>query len=96
MGQENWLINTDMFSLSNMELKPDVSTTFGSGGVVRTKIQNGCHGGQFRFSMNMKMTQNQFVHLEYQISWKSDNFEKWPIMTSYGGHLGNFTKTKVA
>ena len=45
-----------------------------------------CHSGHFGFSINVKVTQNQFVHLEYweyQISWKSDTFEKWPIMTTW-------------
>ena len=43
---------------------------------LSTKLQNGRHIG---FSINMKMTQNQFVHLEdrvYQILFKSDLFEK--------------------
>ena len=47
---------------------------------LSTKIHN---GGHIRFPMNVKMTQNQFVHLEdnvYQISCKSDIIEKSPIM----------------
>ena len=50
-----------------------------------TKIQNDCHGGHLGFSMNEKMTHNQFVHLDdhvYHISCKSDFFEKSPIMMS--------------
>ena len=53
---------------------------------ISTKIQNGCRGGHFRFSIYVKMTQNQFIQLEdqvYQILWKFDIFEKSPIMTSW-------------
>ena len=53
--------------------------TFGLG-VVRTNFRQKFKIG---FSMDLKMTKKQFVHLEDQISSKSDLFEKSPIMTSW-------------
>ena len=53
---------------------------------ISTKIQNGCCGGHFGSSLNVKMTQNQFIQLKdqvYSTLWKLDIFEKSPIMTSW-------------
>ena len=76
------------------KLKPIVKTPYlyhfwfcrSSPDKISTKIQNGCRGGHFRFSINVKMTQNQFIQLKdqvYPILWKLDIFEKSPIMTSW-------------
>ena len=62
--------------------------TFGFRGVVLKNFWQKVKmtGGHIGFLMNMKTTQNQFVHLKdhaYQISCKSNTFEKSPIMTAW-------------
>ena len=49
---------------------------YGSPNEILIKIQNGCHDGHIGFSMNMKMTQNQFVPniMQIQPFWKITNY----------------------